>query len=271
MSPFAILLTFTSGISIVHPVTVREGENIYEIAQDLREKNLISSARTFLALCNNQEFIASLEHFKNDPPHSLEGYLLPDTYFLDRTLSEQDIAKKMVHHFFEFWGPDQEKQSQEKGIPRNNLITLASMIEKETGAAEERPLISSVFYNRLRKKMKLQSDPTTIYGIWNRYHGSLHKADLREKNEYNTYQISGLPAGPIANPGKEAISAALKPAESNFLYFVSHNDGTHEFTSNYADHLAAVRKFQLNPKAREGKSWRDLARRQNNRSHSIAQ
>jgi UPF0755 protein len=135
------------------------------------------------------------------------------------------------------------------------------MIEKETGAPEERPLISSVFHNRLEKKMRLQSDPTTIYGIWDRYQGNLHKADLLERNEYNTYQIPGLPIGPISNPGKEALEAALYPAKSPFLYFVSHNDGTHEFTSPYQDHQAAVRRFQLDPKAKSGKSWRDLAKR----------
>ncbi len=110
--------------------------------------------------------------------------------------------------------------------------------------------------------MPLQSDPTTIYGIWERWDGNLRKGDLRHKTPWNTYMIPSLPLGPIGNPGSEAIKAALYPANSNHLYFVSKNDGTHEFTPTYEAHLAAVRRFQLNSQAREGKSWRDLKDRQ---------
>src|SRR6185312_975952 len=132
------------------------------------------------------------------------------------------------------------------------------IIEKETGAPQERPMISSVFHNRLRKRMKLQSDPTTIYGIWKRYDGNIHKSDLSTQNPYNTYFVPALPVGPISNPGREAIRAALNPATSDYLYFVSHNDGTHEFSTTYENHTKAVKKFQLDAKARAGKSWRDL-------------
>ena len=106
--------------------------------------------------------------------------------------------------------------------------------------------------------MRLESDPTTIYGIWENYRGNLTRADLVTPTPYNTYKVAALPFGPISNPGKEAIHAVLYPAQSEFLFFVSQNDGTHEFTKTYKDHLAAVKKFQLNPRAREGKSWRDL-------------
>lgn len=146
-------------------------------------------------------------------------------------------------------------------MSRYEVLTLASMIEKETGAPQERPVISSVFHNRLTRKMKLQSDPTTIYGIWDHFDGNLHKADMASDTPYNTYVVPALPLGPISNPGKASIQAALYPASTEYLYFVSHNDGTHEFTRTYEDHLSAVRKFQLDPKAREGKSWRDLAKR----------
>ena len=143
-------------------------------------------------------------------------------------------------------------------MSRHQVVTLASIVEKETGATSERPLISSIFHNRLRKHMRLQSDPTTIYGMWDRYAGKIHKSDLSTFSVYNTYTIPALPVGPIANPGKEAIHAALYPAQSDYLFFVSHNDGTHEFTRSYGEHTRAVGKFQLDPKAREGKSWRDL-------------
>src|SRR5690606_30167528 len=126
------------------------------------------------------------------------------------------------------------------------------------GAKWERPIIAGVFLNRLKKKMRLQSDPTTIYGIWHRYQGNIRKADLLEMTPYNTYKIPALPTGPISNPSLEAIQAVLNPEEHNYLYFVSKNDGTHVFSATYKDHNKAVDDFQRNSKARQGKSWRDL-------------
>ena len=260
MSPLEIFSEITSGISISHPITVREGENMYEIADDLTVKGLSSRAR-FLELCRDPKFIASLDLFNANPPTSLEGYLFPDTYYFNRTLSNADIARQMVKHFFEFWGPEQEVQAQQLKLTQHGVITLASIIEKETGAAEERAIISSVFHNRLKKHMKLQSDPTTIYGMWERYKGKIHKKDLSEKNNYNTYSVDSLPEGPIGNPGKEAIQAALHPAETPYLFFVSHNDGTHQFSRTVEEHNRAVQKFQMDRKMREGKSWRDHLRK----------
>ncbi len=260
MTPIEIFSVLTSGISIVHPVTVREGENIYEIADDLTAKGLATRSH-FLFLCQNHEFIQTLglSESQNPPPHltSLEGYVFPDTYFFDRSMTDSEIIKQMVKHFFAFWGKKEEDQARQLGLTRHQIITLASIIEKETGAPEERALISSVFHNRLKKGMKLQSDPTTIYGIWDRYQGKIHKSDLATKNPYNTYTIRALPIGPIANPGQDAIHAALFPADSPFLYFVSHNDGTHQFSRSFEEHNRAVQKFQLDPLARAGKSWRD--------------
>ena len=175
-------------------------------------------------------------------------------------MSAEDMIRQMVRHFKDSWTPDFTARARALNLTQFQVITLASMIEKETGAPQERPMIASVFYNRLHKKMKLQSDPTTIYGMWERYTGKVHVSDLQEKNDYNTYSVAALPIGPISNPGTEAIKATLYPSSSEFLFFVSHNDGTHEFTSSLADHNAAVRKFQLDPKAREGKSWRDLGK-----------
>jgi UPF0755 protein len=258
MSPLQIFSTITSGLSVIHPITVREGENMYEIAADLESRGLARS-EDFLGLCRDPKFIASLGVGKEPP--TLEGFLYPDTYYFNKTLTAQDMAVQMVRHANQIWTPQDEEKAKKLGMSRYKIITLASIIEKETGAPQERPMISSVFYNRLRKHMRLQSDPTTIYGMWATYKGKIHKTDLLAANNYNTYYVAALPAGPISNPGRESIDAALAPAESTFLFFVSHNDGTHEFTSSLADHTRAVQKFQLDPKMREGKSWRDLKKK----------
>ena len=260
MSPLEIFSTLTSGISAAHPVTVREGENMYEIAEDLMSKGLADPS-DFLFLCKDRSFITSLKLFTSNQPSTLEGYLFPDTYFFNRTMTTAEMIQQMTRHFFSFWDQKLSERAGEIDMDRSQVVILASMIEKETGAAEERTLISSVFHNRLKKKMKLQSDPTTIYGMWDHFHGKIHKKDLSEKNAYNTYVIPALPIGPISNPGKEAIRAALYPAENTFLYFVSHNDGTTQFSHSLEEHSAAVRKFQMDPKARVGKSWRDHLRR----------
>ena len=258
-SPIEIFSVITSGISIAHPVTVREGENMYEVAADMEAKKLANEEKV-VALCKDPKFIATLG-FKPPQPKTLEGYLFPDTYHFNKTMSAEDMVRQMVRHFNTVWGDKEEARARDLGMSRHELITLASIVEKETGAPEERPLIASVFYNRLKKRMRLQSDPTTIYGMWERYEGKIHRSDLMEQNEYNTYAVAALPAGPISNPGREAIQAVLFPAQSEFLYFVSHNDGTHQFSRSLDEHNAAVRKFQLDPKAREGKSWRDLKAR----------
>ena len=144
----------------------------------------------------------------------------------------------------------------------HQMIILASIVEKETGAAEERPKIASVFVNRLRKKMRLQTDPTIIYGIYlekGTWNGNISRSGIESKHPYNTYQNDGLPPGPISNPGLNAIKAALHPESTDFLYFVSRGDGTSIFSKDLSTHSKAVRETQLNPKTREGKSWRDLA------------
>jgi UPF0755 protein len=143
-------------------------------------------------------------------------------------------------------------------LNKHQVIILASVVEKETGAKFERPAIAGVFTNRLKKRMRLESDPTTIYGIWHRYQGNIKKADLQEMTPYNTYKIPALPAGPICNPSLEAIEAVLKPQPHNYYFFVSKNDGTHIFTTTYAEHEKAVDAWQRNSHARQGKSWRDL-------------
>ncbi|MEN9722573.1 MAG: hypothetical protein RJB38_559 [Pseudomonadota bacterium] len=261
MSPLEIFELLGSGQSIQHPITIREGENIFEIADAIERSGLTSRART-LELCRSPEFMSKLG-FKAPLPPSLEGYLFPETYHFTRLQSPEEMLAIMTRKYRSVWADLQSKYSaqiEQLGLTEHQIVTLASMIEKETGAAEERPMISSVFHNRLQKKMRLQSDPTTIYGMWENYQGNIRKQDLLTPTPFNTYTTPALPIGPIANPGRLALEAALNPSMSEFLFFVSQNDGRHVFTKSFEEHSQAVRKFQLDPKAREGKSWRDLTK-----------
>jgi UPF0755 protein len=258
-TPWELLKILTSGISVKRQLTVREGENLYEIAATL-EKAGISSRQRVIELCRDPAFIQKLFANADFQPPSLEGFLFPDTYAFNRLQNVEEILEQMHRRYRQVWLEIQKKPRLIQSMTEYQVVTLASIIEKETGAAEERPLISSVFHNRLKKRMRLQSDPTTIYGIWERYDGNIRKSDLLTPTPYNTYTVAALPAGPISNPGSHAIESALNPATSDYLFFVSRNDGHHIFTKTYGEHQSAVNAFQLNKTAREGKSWRDLTR-----------
>lgn len=251
-----ILSIVASGKSRTRPFTVPEGYNIFEIA-DLAEKAGIAKAFDFLKKARDPQYASQLVGFEVP---SVEGYLFPETYQIARNTNLDQLLKMMVDLFkFNF------KQIQ---IPptmstwtTHQIVTLASIVEKETGAAWERPLISSVFHNRLRLRMKLQTDPTIIYGIADetgRYEINIRRDDIRRPTRYNTYVIPGLPPGPIANPGRLALEAAVQPEESEYLFFVFKNDGTHIFSKTYQDHNKAVAEWQKNRANREGRSWRDL-------------
>jgi len=175
---------------------------------------------------------------------SLEGYLFPDTYHFPKGLPLDEIMGTMVNRFQEIFSTEWQERSRQMGMSIHQVVTLASIIEKETGAAFERPLIASVFHNRLAKRMRLSSDPTVIYGIKD-FDGNLTRKHLKTANPYNTYLNKGLPPGPIANPGVAALEAALYPAETDYLYFVSKKDGTHQFSTSFKEHNRAVRKYQL--------------------------
>ncbi|HXH74286.1 MAG TPA: endolytic transglycosylase MltG [Bacteriovoracaceae bacterium] len=231
-------------------ITVPEGKNMYEIAK-LLEAAGITSESAFLAEVINPDVVALI---KTKAP-SLEGYLYPETY----RFAPNTPAKTVVRTMFELFQKRTEGINFEHPfLNKHQVVILASVVEKETGAKVERPAIAGVFTNRLKKRMRLESDPTTIYGIWKRYEGNIRKSDLLELTPYNTYKIPALPEGPISNPSLEAIKAVLNPEQNEFLFFVSKNDGTHEFTKTYADHVKAVEAFQINTKSRKGKSWRDL-------------
>ena len=264
MTPLEIFSVLSSGKSIAHAVTVREGENMYEVAGALERAGLASRGRV-LELCRDRSFMDSLG-FRAPFPPSLEGYLFPETYSFTRVETPEQMLGTMVRKYRSVWAAVESKHRARiaaLGLNEHQIITLASIIEKETGAPEERPLISSVFHNRLGRRMRLQSDPTTIYGIWERYSGNLHRQDLLTPTPFNTYTVAALPVGPIGNPGLEAIEAAIRPSESEYLYFVSMNEGRHWFSKTLQEHNGAVRKFQLDPKAREGRSWRQLNRSKN--------
>jgi len=245
-----ILDTLVNGQPNLINVTIPEGKNMYEIAK-LLEMNGVVSERDFLEAVQHPNLISKLEIQAN----SLEGYLYPETYRFAPNTSARIVAKSMIDLFV---SRTKEINFDHPFLNKHQVIILASVVEKETGAKFERPLIAGVFTNRLKKRMRLQSDPTTVYGIWHKYDGNIKKSDLLEETPYNTYKIPALPLGPISNPSIEAIRAVMNPAPHDFLYFVSKNDGTHIFSKTYEDHEQAVNDFQRNSAARKGKSWRDL-------------
>lgn len=256
MLPDEVLSVLVSGKSIARSFTVSEGLSIYEIA-DLYEKEKFGTAAEFLSWARDGKLINSL---LGENLESLEGYLFPETYMLTKYTDTKTLISNMVKRFLYVYN-EIAPQSEIQGWSRNQIVTLASIIEKETGAPEERPLISSIFHNRLNRKMKLQTDPTIIYGKAEKTGKiviNITRADLTTPTRYNTYVIDGLPPTPIANPGREALLAAMKPAHTNFIFFVSKNDGTHIFSEDYKAHQKAVQSFQMNAKAREGHSWREL-------------
>ena len=173
-----------------------------------------------------------------------EGYLFPETYLIQRPKSAADLVALLVAEFHKRFTPEMVERAKGMGMTVHQVVTLASVIEKETGDASERPVISSVFHNRLQKGMRLESDPTVIYGLKD-FDGNIRKADLSDPHPYNTYVHAGLPPGPIANPGLAALQAALQPATTDYLFFVSRNNGTHEFAHDYADHVRNVQRYQV--------------------------
>jgi UPF0755 protein len=243
-APEEILRQLISGRVRTYTAVLPEGIRATEIAARLEAAGL-ANATEFLAVAFDREFVASLGIEAN----SLEGYLYPETYELPRDLPPRALAEILVRQFDAVW-KEIEPESQHQLLSRHEIVTLASIVEKETAAPEERPIIAAVFVNRLKRRMRLETDPSVIYGIDN-FDGNLRKRDLRNKdNPYNTYQIAGLPPGPIASPGADALRAVLKPADSDYLYFVSRNDGTHHFSRTYREHVNAVNRFQKRPKRR---------------------
>lgn len=238
MRPIDALYTLYEGEPIVHQVTVPEGWNIRQIAEIVQKAGL-GDAKKFADLGLSKDMAAKYKI----QSVSLEGFLFPDTYAFSKIDGEDKILETMVRRFLTKFTDEHRKKAEAMGFSMVELVTLASIIEKETGVPQERKIISAVFHNRLKKKMRLQSDPTTIYGIKD-FDGNLTKAHLLETTPYNTYKIKALPVGPIANPGWEAILAALDPAQDESLYFVANGAGTHLFSKTYKQHNDYVNQYQ---------------------------
>jgi UPF0755 protein len=238
MAPAAILEALAAGRVANWKVAVPEGFTAAQIASRLAAEGL-AEEEAFLAVANDPASASQL----GVEGESLEGYLFPETYRLPRGLPPLEIARTMVEQFHSTWR-EIAPGAAESGLSMREVVTLASIVEKETGVPAERPLIAAVFLNRLARGMRLETDPTVIYGIED-FDGNLRRVDLENaENPYNTYRIAGLPPGPIASPGAEALHAVVSPAESDHLFFVSRNDGTHVFSRTYAEHVAAVDRFQ---------------------------
>lgn len=245
VSPAAVLDGLVRGRTAVHKVTVPEGFTVRQIGRLLVGRGLAAPER-FAAAVNEPTLLASI---RTEMTGSLEGYLFPSTYHFRILATEEEIVKTMFTEFEDRFTPEMEARARELGMTRHEAVTLASIIEKEGGPTDEFPLISAVFHNRLKRRMRLQSDPTVIYGIKD-FDGNLTRRHLRRRDPYNTYHIRGLPPGPIANPGVAAMTAALFPADVEYLYFVSRNDGSHHFSHSLREHNRAVVKYQRNRRAR---------------------
>lgn len=242
MTPDEVLRTLTTGTEMLHKLVVREGLTWWETAR-LVEQTGLGSEESFEAAVRDPELLARF----SIPADSAEGYLFPETYMLAKPKGgdAKAVVEIMLQHFQTAAG-----KVWPSGLPEpaklHELVILASLVEKETGAPQERARIAGVYANRMERGMRLQCDPTIIYGLGDEFDGNLTKAHLLDaSNPYNTYRINGLPPGPIASPGLESLKAAAAPEQHSYLYFVSKKDGTHYFSKTLVEHNEAVRRYQL--------------------------
>jgi len=242
MTPEEVLKVLLDGTPITHKITIPEGLRIDEWAKIFEGAGLAGAAE-FEKKARQPDFVKSL----GLPGDSLEGFLFPETYHFRKQTPVETLLKTMVAGYKKAFTPEFRKRAKELNLTELEIVTLASIIEKETGAAHERPLISGVFHNRLRDNWRLDTDPTVIYAVLlsrGKFNGNLTLEDLRIDHPYNTYRHKGLPPGPNCSPGKEAIQAALFPKKTKHFFFVSKNDGTHHFCPTLKCHYAAVRRYQ---------------------------
>jgi len=241
-TPLEIIGKIARGDVYVVPITFREGLTIAEMAK-VFESHGLGTAAAFGQAARDGSLVREL-----DPSaRNLEGYLFPETYSVPRHTDAARLVRMMVDRFSHILTPELRGAAEARGLSVRQLVTLASIVEKETGRPEERPLVAAVYENRLRIGMGLQCDPTVIYALQlaGRYDGNLRRDDLHFDSPYNTYRYAGLPPGPIASPGKASLEAAAHPADVDYIYFVSRNDGTHEFARTLAEHNRNVQKFQV--------------------------
>ena len=242
MSPLEVLGKIARGEVDLVNVTFREGLTIADMASIFEAQGL-GTADAFRTAARNATLVSDLDPVAAD----LEGYLFPETYSVSRHVDAAQLVKAMVDRFRHVLTPEMQEQAKSRGLSVRELVTLASIVEKETGAGEERPLVAAVYANRLKIGMGLQCDPTVIYALQRagRFDGNLRREDLAFDSPYNTYRYAGLPPGPIAAPGRGALEAAARPADVEYLYFVSRNDGTHAFARTLDEHNRNVQKFQI--------------------------
>jgi len=237
MNPVKILHKLITGDVYNCRFAVPEGYSIYQIASLLEQRGLFRK-EAFLKQCFNRSLLADLGI--NEP--CVEGYLYPCTYNITPHTTETDLIKEMITQFHKHFSLELNRKAKALRMGTTEILTLASMVEKEAVVPGERPLIASVFLNRLKKKMPLQSDPTAVYRL-RAFAGKVSKRDLQHDSPYNTYRVNGLPPGPIGNPGSDAIKAVLNPATTKYLYFVAKMDGTHYFSTTLDEHNRAVNKY----------------------------
>jgi UPF0755 protein len=242
MSARQVVEKIARGDVFTRPITFREGLTIRQMAA-LYESKGFGAAAAFVEAAKN----GALVHEIDPEARDLEGYLFPDTYTLPRSATAEQLIARMVASFTKALTPDVVAQARARGLNVRELVTLASIVEKETGNAAERPLVAAVYSNRLRIGMGLQCDPTVIYALERagRFDGDLTREDLQFDSPYNTYRYAGLPPGPIASPGRASLEAAASPADAPYLYFVSRNDGTHAFASTLEEHNRNVHEYQI--------------------------
>jgi UPF0755 protein len=219
-------------------VTFPEGSTVRTVAKILVEAGLASEYRILL-LAADESFIRA----RGIEAKSLEGYLFPETYNFQRTQDEAALLETMLKEFRSRFSLVWQERARELGYSVHEIVTLASLVEKEARVDVERPVIAAVFHNRLKHRMPLQSDPTAVYDL-PEFSGPVTHRHLQRNSAYNTYQITGLPPGPICNPGAKSIQAVLYPAEVSYVYFVSKADGTHQFSTTLAEHNHAVRNYR---------------------------
>ena len=255
MSLWEVLEALRKGKIIEYEVVVPEGYNLYQIGWTLSGTPLISDPQQFIRLVKNKDYVRSL----GVEADTLEGYLFPDTYFLPKGIKLEDIPRRMVQRYKAVFVDSYRDRAEEMGFTERQILTLASIVEKEAKVSTERKVISAVYHNRLKKGMKLQADPTCVYGT-KAWITQVTKQDLKRVSPYNTYLHKGLPPGPIANPGQGAILAALYPEAVDYLFFVAQGDGSHYFSNDYGTHEKAVGRYRTNKKnARRLKSKQQAA------------
>jgi UPF0755 protein len=240
--PFDIISILFRGRTLKYRITIPEGSTLFDVGAIVAETGLLSKS-DFVSIATSS---STTEFFGIDAP-TMEGFLYPDTYYLAPHMTSLEIMAKMVSRFNDVCPANMKERCRELGMSVPEVVTLASIVQKEAVSSSEKPVIASVFYNRLRQNMPLQSDPTAIYGI-DGFRRKIMPDDLRRESPYNTYRTQGLPPGPICSPDASSLRAALWPARTGYMFFVSKGNGTHYFSRTYQEHSQAIQMSNANGK-----------------------